>query len=96
MFPLIYFHFRSLSSRFFSFRSLSSHFFHFVIFLFRSLFQILIGIADSFVALQDCLDQSGLKKEDIYSVEIVGGSSRIPSIKTLIEKVTFGTEMPVR
>lgn len=37
--------------------------------------------------LKDCLDQSGLKKEDIYSVEIVGGSSRIPSVKTLIEKV---------
>jgi len=28
-----------------------------------------------------------LKLEDIYSVEIVGGSSRIPSIKALIEKV---------
>lgn len=37
--------------------------------------------------LKDCLEQSGLKKEDIYSVEIVGGSSRIPSIKTIIEKV---------
>ena len=37
--------------------------------------------------VQDCLDQSGLKKEDIYSVEIVGGSSRIPCVKTLIEKV---------
>jgi molecular chaperone DnaK (HSP70) len=56
----------------------------------------LICIADSSVDLQDCLDQSGLKKEDIYSVEIVGGSSRIPSIKILIEKVTFSTEMPVR
>jgi hypothetical protein len=33
------------------------------------------------------LEQSGLKKEDIYSVEIVGGSSRIPSVKALIEKV---------
>merc|ERR1711974_589239 len=30
---------------------------------------------------------SKLKLEDIYSVEIVGGSSRIPSIKALIEKV---------
>jgi heat shock protein len=37
--------------------------------------------------IQDCLEQSGLNKEDIYSVEIVGGSSRIPSVKTLIEKV---------
>jgi len=37
--------------------------------------------------LKDCLDSSGLKKEDIYSVEIVGGSSRIPSIKSIIEQV---------
>ncbi len=39
--------------------------------------------------IQDCLEQSGLSKEDIYSVEIVGGSSRIPSVKTLIEKVAL-------
>jgi len=39
--------------------------------------------------LKECLDASGLKKEDIYSVEIVGGSSRIPSIKSIIEQV-FG------
>jgi len=38
-------------------------------------------------ALQECLEASKLKKEDIYSVEIVGGSSRIPSIKSLIEQV---------
>jgi len=38
-------------------------------------------------ALQECLESSKLKKEDIYSVEIVGGSSRIPSIKALIEEV---------
>merc|ERR1719370_2215907 len=38
-------------------------------------------------ALKDCLETSKLKVEDIYSVEIVGGSSRIPSIKGLIEKV---------
>ena len=37
--------------------------------------------------LSQCLQQSGLKVEDIYSVEIVGGSSRIPSVKQLIEKV---------
>lgn len=39
--------------------------------------------------LRQCLDSSKLKVEDIYSVEIVGGSSRIPSIKALAEKV-FG------
>merc|ERR1719158_1513729 len=38
-------------------------------------------------ALKDCLETSKLKVEDIYSVEIVGGSSRIPKIKSLIEKV---------
>jgi len=37
--------------------------------------------------LRVCLEASKLKLEDIYSVEIVGGSSRIPSIKALIEKV---------
>jgi len=36
---------------------------------------------------KECLETSGLKKEEIYSVEIVGGSSRIPSIKALIEQV---------
>jgi len=39
--------------------------------------------------LRQCLETSKLKVEEIYSVEIVGGSSRIPSIKGLIEKV-FG------
>lgn len=33
------------------------------------------------------LESSALKKEEIYSVEIVGGSSRIPAIKTMIEEV---------
>jgi heat shock protein len=37
--------------------------------------------------LKQCLDSSGLTLEDIHSVEIVGGSSRIPAIKQLIEKV---------
>ena len=37
--------------------------------------------------LKKCLETSKLKLDDIYSVEIVGGSSRIPSIKALIEKV---------
>jgi len=34
-----------------------------------------------------CLQKSGLPLEEIHSVEIVGGSSRIPAIKQLIEKV---------
>ncbi|OXA61158.1 heat shock 70 kDa protein 4L [Folsomia candida] len=34
----------------------------------------------------DCLRSSNLQPSDIYAVEIVGGSSRIPSIKALIEK----------
>jgi len=37
--------------------------------------------------LRECLDSSKLKVEDIYSVEIIGGSSRIPLIKSIIEKV---------
>jgi len=37
--------------------------------------------------LRACLEASKLKLEDIYSVEIVGGGSRIPSIKGLLEKV---------
>lgn len=39
------------------------------------------------IALQQCLSESSLKMDDIASVEIVGGSSRIPAIKHLIEKV---------
>merc|ERR1711962_562889 len=38
-------------------------------------------------ALRQCLETSKLKLEDIYSVEIVGGSCRVPSIKALIELV---------
>jgi len=37
--------------------------------------------------LKECLETSQLKQEDIYSVEIVGGSSRIPTIKSLIEQI---------
>merc|ERR1712018_888386 len=37
----------------------------------------------------ECLKASEWKQEDIYAVEIVGGSTRIPAIKTLCEKV-FG------
>merc|ERR1712045_881029 len=39
----------------------------------------------------EVLTASKLKPEVIYSVEIVGGSTRIPAIKTMIEKV-FGKE----
>ncbi|XP_071511676.1 97 kDa heat shock protein-like [Diadema antillarum] len=37
--------------------------------------------------LRSVLEQTKLKPEDIHSVEIVGGSSRIPSIKETIKKV---------
>ncbi|KAK5643268.1 hypothetical protein RI129_007113 [Pyrocoelia pectoralis] len=43
------------------------------------------------VTLRQCLEQSGLALEDIHSVEVVGGSTRIPSIKSLIEKVFHRT-----
>ncbi|GJQ75202.1 hypothetical protein Trydic_g9804 [Trypoxylus dichotomus] len=39
--------------------------------------------------LRDCLIKSGLKNEEIYAVETVGGSTRIPAIKNLIKDV-FG------
>ncbi|KAG7206377.1 hypothetical protein KM043_003742 [Ampulex compressa] len=39
--------------------------------------------------LRQCLEDSKLKLEDIHSVEIVGGSSRVPAIKRLVEEV-FG------
>nr|AXU24961.1 heat shock protein 70-7 [Cyrtorhinus lividipennis] len=41
------------------------------------------------MTLKKCLDDSKLRTEDIHSVEIVGGSTRIPSIKQLIEQI-FG------
>jgi heat shock protein len=37
--------------------------------------------------LRACLDTSGLKLDQIHSVEIVGGASRTPAIKQLIENV---------
>ena len=43
------------------------------------------------VTLRQCLEQSGLALEDIHSVEIVGGSTRIPAIKSIIEKVYHRT-----
>lgn len=42
--------------------------------------------------LQSLLEQSKLKKEDIYAVEIVGGASRIPAVKERISKF-FGKEL---
>lgn len=39
--------------------------------------------------LKQCLIDSKLKIEEIHSIEIVGGSSRIPAIKRLVEEV-FG------
>ncbi|XP_017767886.1 PREDICTED: heat shock 70 kDa protein 4 [Nicrophorus vespilloides] len=39
------------------------------------------------VTLASCLEKSGLQVDDIHSVEIVGGSTRIPAIKQRIEKV---------
>jgi len=37
----------------------------------------------------DCLKASEWKQDDIYAVEIVGGSSRVPAVKAAIER-TFG------
>merc|ERR1719508_262667 len=56
----------------------------------RSCFEELIAgdLAQIEATLNEVLETSKLKLEDIYSVEIVGGSSRIPSIKALIEKVS--------
>ncbi|KAK9509764.1 hypothetical protein O3M35_007003 [Rhynocoris fuscipes] len=39
------------------------------------------------VTLKKCLEDSKLRLDEIYAVEIVGGSSRIPAIKQLIEMV---------
>ncbi|CAB3381890.1 Hypothetical predicted protein [Cloeon dipterum] len=39
--------------------------------------------------MRRCLEESGLQVKDIHSVEIVGGSSRLPALKNLIQKV-FG------
>ncbi|XP_054453020.1 heat shock 70 kDa protein 4b [Anoplopoma fimbria] len=42
--------------------------------------------------LQRLLEQTKLKREDIYAVEIVGGASRIPAVKERISKF-FGKEL---
>lgn len=42
--------------------------------------------------LRSVMEQAKLKKEDIYAVEIIGGASRIPSIKERVSKF-FGKEL---
>ncbi|XP_016151509.1 heat shock 70 kDa protein 4-like [Sinocyclocheilus grahami] len=42
--------------------------------------------------LRSIMEQTRLKKDDIYAVEIMGGASRIPAIKERISKF-FGTEL---
>lgn len=37
--------------------------------------------------LKQCLAESKLKVDEIYAVEIIGGSSRVPAIKQLIEQI---------
>ncbi|XP_014217744.1 heat shock 70 kDa protein 4L [Copidosoma floridanum] len=37
--------------------------------------------------LRNCLSQSRLKLDDIHSVELAGGSSRVPAIKKVVEEV---------
>nr|UNE55961.1 heat shock 70 kDa protein cognate 4 [Paroster macrosturtensis] len=39
------------------------------------------------ICLRNCLEQSKLRAEEIHSVEVVGGSTRIPALKHIIEKV---------
>ncbi|XP_051534270.1 heat shock 70 kDa protein 4-like [Myxocyprinus asiaticus] len=42
--------------------------------------------------LRSVMEQTKLKKEDIYAVEIIGGASRIPAVKERISKF-FGKEL---
>ncbi len=35
--------------------------------------------------LQEGLDKAGLKKDDIQSVEVIGGSSRIPLVNKILK-----------
>ena len=37
--------------------------------------------------LRRCLQSSGLKQEDISEIELIGGSTRMPAVKNLIEQV---------
>jgi len=48
------------------------------------------GLAEAEAVMRECLEASGWTgADDVYAVEVVGGSTRIPAIKALIEKV-FG------
>lgn len=55
----------------------------------RSDFEVMCGdlLERVKAPLQAVLDQAGLKKEDIYSVEIIGGNTRMPAIKDIIAEV---------
>lgn len=57
--------------------------------MFEQLSASLIAAVDA--PLQKALSDSGLKKEEIYAVEIIGGSTRIPAVKSKIQTV-FGRE----
>nr|XP_034171697.1 97 kDa heat shock protein isoform X1 [Osmia lignaria]XP_034171698.1 97 kDa heat shock protein isoform X1 [Osmia lignaria] len=37
--------------------------------------------------LRECLEDSKLKLDDVHSVELAGGSSRVPAIKRLVEEI---------
>ena len=37
--------------------------------------------------LRQCLESSGLKPEDISEIELIGGMTRMPALKALVEKV---------
>jgi len=45
------------------------------------------------VLIQKALDKSGLKKEQIDEVVLVGGSTKIPKVKEMISKFFDGKEL---
>ncbi len=55
----------------------------------RATFESMIGqeLAQIQQVMVECLKASEWKPEDIYAVEVVGGSSRVPAVKTMIEQV---------
>jgi len=57
----------------------------------RNVFETLIKdhLSEIEKTFMNLLSSTGIEKEQIHSVEIVGGSSRIPTVKDMIEKV-FG------
>uniref|UniRef100_A0A8C1J189 Heat shock protein 4a n=1 Tax=Cyprinus carpio TaxID=7962 RepID=A0A8C1J189_CYPCA len=59
----------------------------------RSFEELCADLLDKVEApLRSIMEQTRLKKEDIYAVEIIGGASRIPAIKERISKF-FGKEL---